>query len=60
MDKIEITFSDDLVGCAFYEGEKMIVWDEMSRQDKIHAVNAFARFYELFYPSVKEEQNGSK
>jgi ABC-type ATPase with predicted acetyltransferase domain len=55
MDKIEITFSDDLVGCAFYEGEKIIVWDEMSRQDKIHAVNAFARFYELFYPSVKED-----
>lgn len=54
--KIEITFGDDLLGCAFYEGEKLLVWDEMSRQDQIYAVNAFARFYELFRPSVKKAE----
>ena len=54
--KIEIEI-DDLVGYQFKSDENEVIrFEDMSRREQIHVLNAFANGYELFINALKEER----
>lgn len=54
--KIEIEIDDDLAGYQFKSDENNVIhFEDMSRREQIHVLNAFAGGYELFINALKEE-----
>ena len=53
--KIEIEI-DDLVGYQFKSDDNNVIhFEDMSRREQIHVLNAFAGGYKLFINALKEE-----
>lgn len=55
IEKIEIEFTDKLVGYEFKSNGKNVQWDDLDRKQQIRILNSFARGYELFYKCLKDE-----
>ena len=51
---IDIQVSE-LIGYVFYIDGKIVVWEEMTRQQQIKVLNSFIQGYELFERFLKEE-----
>lgn len=64
MSKIKITIEleDGLAGCEIKaNGDEVKDFNELDRKQQIHVCNALARFYELFFPCVRNDlQNQTK
>lgn len=61
--KIEIEIGGDLVGFQFKDDndtEEVIFFEDMTRQQQIHVINAFAQGYQLFRPALKEQEGGKQ
>ena len=54
--KIEIEI-DDLIGYQFKSDENEVIlrFEDMSRREQIHVLNAFVGGYKLFLTALKEE-----
>ena len=52
---IKISVEDDLAGYEFTEGEKKIMYEDMTREQQIKVCNAFAQGYNLFVKFIKEQ-----
>lgn len=46
---------DELAGCRIIDDDKVINWEDLTRQQQIKILNSFANFYELFVKFLKEE-----
>lgn len=54
--KIEIEI-DDLISYQFKSDENEVIrFEDMSRKEQIHVLNAFVNGYELFISALKEER----
>ena len=45
----------DNAGVKFYVGNRAIDWKDLTYEEQIKTLNAWARMYQLFYYFVKEE-----
>lgn len=52
--KVEISWSGDNIGCKMTEGEKILDWGELSRDEQMHILSGIAGMYDLFYRFLKE------
>ena len=59
MDEIEIkiTFVDNLCGCEITKSGKTEQWETLERKEQIHVCSALAKFYNLFVPAIKEDND---
>lgn len=51
-----LTIGDDgLVGCETKKGDETVKFEDLERKGQIYVCNAFASFYNLFFPHIKDE-----
>lgn len=51
-----LTIEDDgLVSCETKKGEETVKFEDLDRKEQIYVCNAFASFYNLFSPHIKDE-----
>lgn len=53
--KIEICWSGNNIGFGMIEDGKNINWRNLTRNEQLTILNAFAQGYEFFYRFLKEE-----
>ena len=47
---------DDLAGCEIKKDGKTVLFEKLTRSEQISVCNAFAQFYKLFVPHIKDEK----
>lgn len=46
---------DELAGCEIQKDGETVFFEKLDRQEQIWICNAFAQFYNLFKPFIKED-----
>ncbi len=53
--RISIDIDNGLIGYVFKEGRRIVMFEDVSRQEQIRICNAFANGYNLFVKAIKQE-----
>lgn len=52
---------DRNVSCTFKSGRKNVIWQQLSKEDKITFLNTISNFYKLFYADyLKQYENHNR